>query len=174
MASTARDKCTVISYNLHGLINQGSVLLSDLFATTNATVVFVQEHWLTPFNMHKIIKSSNNYTGFGISAMEMAVSHSVLRGRPFGGVATLVHNIFLSQVTCIKNAERFSIITLGLTMYVNVYLPCHSLGSDDMIHSLLTEIGDIISVHPGYTLVFGGDLNNNLTDNSISRNYVKH
>jgi len=54
-----------------------------------------------------------------------------------------------------------------------VYLPCHSLGSYVTIQSLHTEISDIISAYPGYTLVFDGDMNNNLTENSISTIYIK-
>jgi len=150
MASRAREKCTVISYNLHGLVNQGRTLLSDLCATNTAGVIFVQEHRLTSPNMHKIIKFSDNYTGFGISAIEKTVSNSILKGQPFGGVAILIQNKYMSRLTCVNNSERFSIITIGLTMYINVYLPCHSPGSADVIQSLLTEIGHIISMYPDY------------------------
>jgi len=62
----------------------------------------VQEHWLTPANMVSILNFTDNYTVFGISAMERAVSQSVLKGRIHGGVPTLVHNSIANSVNCLK------------------------------------------------------------------------
>ena len=123
--------------------------------------------------MPKIINFSKNYIGFGISAMEKAISQSILKGRSYGGVTTLVQNKYLSQVTCLMSAERFVIIMIGLTIYINVYFPFKSPGSSDIIKSLLLEIGDIISLYPDYSIVLGGDLNNDLTDNSESTKHIR-
>jgi hypothetical protein len=58
--------------------------------------------------------------------MAAAVSHSVLRGRPFGEVVTLVHNEFAPQVKCLKCADRVVILSIGKTIFINVYLPCYN------------------------------------------------
>jgi len=68
----------VISYNMHGF-NQGSNLLSSLCdAAEKPDVIFLQEHWLTPANLPKLVNFSSNYTLFGISAMESALCHGIL------------------------------------------------------------------------------------------------
>jgi hypothetical protein len=152
---------TVYSYNMHGL-NQGQSLLSDICRAGTAPIIFVQEHWQTPANIIKIINFSPDYSGFGVSAMEQAVSTSVLRGRPFGGVATLVHNNFLSRVACLKCADRFTVILFGHTIFINVYLPCCGTGSDLVLEATLTDIRDVISLYQDYDIVLGGDLNTDM------------
>lgn len=155
----------IISYNMHGL-KQGAPLLMDLCNNNSSHVVFVQEHWASSANINKILNFHSNYTGFGVSAMEDAISHSLLRGRPFGGAAILVHNDFLSNTVCIQAAERFVIITIGRTLFINIYFPCISTAdSDIMVDSILAEIGSIASLHSGYSIVMGGDFN---TDLSVS------
>src|ERR1044072_835716 len=90
----------ILSYNMHDL-NQGSSLLFDLCNNKTAKIMFIQEHWMTPVNMPKIFNFHKDYSGFGVSGMEKAVSNSILRGRPFGGVAILVHNDYLKYVSCL-------------------------------------------------------------------------
>ena len=63
---------SIISYNLFGL-GQGKSLLSDLTRDYMYKIIFVQEHWQTPANMHKILNFNENFTGYGISAMEGTV-----------------------------------------------------------------------------------------------------
>ena len=79
----------VLTYNMHGF-NQGQVLLNDICMQNKYDILFIQEHWLSPAVLSKILNFSENYIGFGISAMEAAVSSGMLRGRPFGGTAILV------------------------------------------------------------------------------------
>lgn len=81
---------TVLSYNLHGF-NQGEPLLSELCSNVAAEVIFVQEHWLSSINMNKLSSFSENYYCICTSAMENAIQIGILRGRPFGGIAILVH-----------------------------------------------------------------------------------
>ena len=76
-------KLSVISFNLRGY-NQGCTLLQVLCNLNTYDLIFCQELWLVPENMHKIINFNDNYVGFGISAMEQAVEQGLLRGRPWG------------------------------------------------------------------------------------------
>ena len=63
MTTTVR----LATFNLNGL-NQGLPMLNQLCSSCD--VIFVQEHWQTPFNMKNILSCSPEFTGFGISAME--------------------------------------------------------------------------------------------------------
>ena len=53
-------------------------------------IFLLQEHWLTPANLYNLNIDFPEYTAIGKSAMELTVEQGPLRGRPFGGVATLV------------------------------------------------------------------------------------
>jgi len=71
-------------------------------------VLFMQESWLSPENLHKLCFISSNYLAFGISAMEHAVCNGILIGRPFGGMSTLINSKykdFINEHIC---AERFN------------------------------------------------------------------
>ena len=155
----------IVSYNMHGF-NQGSYLLSELCSSNDVKIIFVQEHWMSPANLHKILNFHKEYTGFGISAMENVVSKSVLKGRPFGGVSVLVHNDLLQNVNCIHASEKFVIITYFNTIFINVYFPCSSTCcSDQILSGILAEVSNIVSLYDGFNIIFGGDLNIDLSAN---------
>src|SRR3989442_1008303 len=165
-------KLNIISFNLLGL-NQEKSLLSDLCRSTAAEIIMTQEHWQSPINMHKILNFSNSYTGYGISAMEGAISSSILKGRPWGGVCTLVNNNLLSHVKCLMCAERFVIITIGSTIFVNVYLPSYSKENSLIIKEILSDISDVICLYPNYKIVCGGDFNASLYAESAASKLIR-
>ena len=83
---------SLASYNMHGY-RQGITLLKEQICSPSELdidVVFIQENWLTPRNLYKMDDIFNGYKFSGKSAMENAVSTSVLRGRPWGGVGFLI------------------------------------------------------------------------------------
>jgi len=96
----------VISYNLHGW-NQGQPLLTDLCHLNKASVIFLQETWLTPDNMSKVLNLSCNYTSFSVSAMENVLGQLVLKGRLFGGVSILVQKRLVPYVICLEIEARY-------------------------------------------------------------------
>src|SRR5467141_4144976 len=91
------DIYSFTTYNANGLAGQGSPVLGELCQpaccannsadnnNSNNAFILIQEHWLTPASMHLIERFHNDYTAFGVSAMEGAVERSVLCGRPLGG-----------------------------------------------------------------------------------------
>src|SRR5277367_5659484 len=89
--SSALISCnfSVITFNMHGF-NQGSTFLLNLCESELYDVILIQEHWLSPALINKILNISDKYIGFGISAMGGAVSQDLLRGRPFGSTAILI------------------------------------------------------------------------------------
>jgi len=55
-------------------------------------IVMLQEHWLTPANLHKFDDDCPGYLSFGSSAMGLAVESGTIYGLPFGGVMTLIRS----------------------------------------------------------------------------------
>jgi len=75
---------------MHGF-NQGFAVIEHLIKEDLPDLFLVQEHWLTTENLYKFEKFFPEYFFFGCSAMNNQVDSGILRGRPFGGVATLIH-----------------------------------------------------------------------------------
>jgi exonuclease III len=149
---------------MHGF-NQGCSTLDYLCSATefNSDIVLTQESWLTPNNMCEIKSFSNRYTAFGVSAMENDIGRGVLRGRPRGGVCSLIKSVYAHAVTFTRCTERFVALVFDNFVIINVYLP--SIQSDNdlcTVQSIFAELDDIISSFPQHNLVLGGDLNTNI------------
>ena len=108
---------------MHGF-NQGFLVIENLIENDLLDLFLVQEHWLTPENLYKLEKFFPEYFFLGCSAMNLQVGSGILRGRPFGGVATLIHKRLRSVTETIQCEERFCIARVANYSVVNVYLPC--------------------------------------------------
>src|SRR5271155_1510440 len=135
---------SMFTYNMHGF-NQGNALLREMCSSGLYDIIFIQEHWLTPALMYKLINISDNYTCFGISAMETAVSTGILKGRPFGGCSILVRKLYSKAISNVACFERVVSLELGGIMFVNIYSPCEgSLDSLNILHELLANVSNIV------------------------------
>ena len=172
--SVSTKQLQIVSYNLHGL-NQGCSLLTELCSSRVPDIIFIQEHWQTPANIDKLLCFSDNYVGFGISAMDRAVSQSILQGRPYGGVAILANKNLISSVKIemIHAAERVVIISIGNTILINVYFPPASATTASIIGNILDEVSGLLHDFQNCSLIFGGDLNTNLHENTAASVSIK-
>ena len=160
----------IVSFNMHGY-RQGITFLDSMLNNSDVDVVFIQEHWLSNYQLLKLTNFHDNYVGFATSSMEDRLSNDVLFGRPFGGMATLVKKTLVNQVTCVLEEERCIILRLGDYLLTNVYLPSHK--TDDVngrpgrssLISLLESIAGIFIRYSNYTLVMGGDYNCSVNKN---------
>jgi hypothetical protein len=91
----------IATYNMHGL-RQGLPYLSELCDMCN--IVLVQEHWLGSADFNKLDVSPNHMV-FASSAIDNVLSSGVLQGRPFGGVAVLVHKSFAIAAKLIYKSD---------------------------------------------------------------------
>jgi len=148
---------TIATYNLHGL-NQGCSMLHSLCRERD--VVFAQEHWQAPFDLHRLYNLCDDSICFATSAMDDVISKGCLFGRPFGGIAIFVKKT-LGNVTKLVNAStRYIIIQIGTVLFINVYLPSMSTPNrtEVFIDCLSGILNDICDLHYS-EIVFGGDLN---------------
>jgi len=152
---------------MHGY-NQGETMVKFLCDVNKPDVIFLQEHWLSPDRLHELCSWSSEYIFYGISAMNSVLKNDILIGRPFGGVATLVHNSYKQIVISHVSADKFTIVSIGTLVLVNVYLRCSPRGDTlDLLSDLLNEILSILSDIEYDKLLFGGDIN---CDPSITSN----
>ena len=86
----------VCSFNLHGFGNSSSYL-KDLCLDND--LIFVQEHWLLSQHLSKFNGINENFMFYGMSAMDMAASRGILRGRPFGGIGVLIRKSYSNSIS---------------------------------------------------------------------------
>jgi exonuclease III len=160
------EELSFISYNLHGF-NQGSILLRSICDSDHKTdVILVQEHWLTRDNIHKMSSFCTEYISFGISAMNKTIDSGVLRGRPFGGVMSMINVKWGKFIRFSECRERFVVLLLQNTLIVNVYLPTVNNDIDrDELSDIISELNDVmdqavkVSTSSTIKVIIGGDFN---------------
>jgi hypothetical protein len=150
---------TVVSYNMHGF-NQGFPSVRGLIGSVYPDVFLLQEHWLTPANLNKFSETFPGYFPFGSSAMVDCMALGPLKGRPFGGVMTLIKNSLRSLTECIYSTERCVIVRIGDLMLINIYLPCAGTSDRVLICSdLFSEIASWVDQFTLCRCLIGGDFN---------------
>ena len=102
--------------------------------------------------------------------MNSCVEAGVLRGRPYGGVMTLVSNRLQSCTEVVTATDRFVIVVVVDLVVVNVYLPCVGTSNrlsicDELVNSLLPWLDKYSSRN----IVIGDDFNTDLDlSNTVS------
>ena len=130
----------------------------------NHDIVFVQEHWLLPFELSMLSSIHSDFHGFGVSAVDTSVD--LLVGRPYGGTAILYRKHLASATKIVNTYEsRITAITiesaLGPILFVNVYMPT-DYGDSDCLDSYLdicSKISSLFTDTECAFLVIAGDFN---------------
>ena len=170
MADSDRSTLKVVSFNMHGF-RQGLPAVERLIETECPDIIMLQEHWLTPSNLSIFENHFSKYFSFGSSAMSSCVESGMLRGRPFGGVITLINNHLRKATVTVHCDERFVIVKVQNYLFVNIYLPCS--GVDNRLSLCQEIINDIWSWRVRFSdceCVIAGDFNIDLdVTNDISK-----
>src|SRR6476469_2305904 len=111
----------------------------------------------------------------------MKFGHSVLKGRPWGGAGLLISSSLNRDIKYIKCKERFVLLVVANSIFINMYLPTDKTDDDfEKLISTLTEIESRIEFvcnnvlnHVNYNLVAGGDLNVNLDSHTRAALLIK-
>jgi exonuclease III len=167
-----KRRIKVVSFNMHGF-NQGCAAIDELISNYSPDVVLLQEHWLTPVNLHKFDDNYANYFSFGCSAMSKNVESGMLSGRPFGGVMCLVNNNLRKLSETIYCSERFAVIKVCNCIIINVYLPC--VGTADRLlicEDLLTDAWAWRERFTDCECIIAGDFNTDLNSSDIVSTWI--
>jgi len=120
------------------------------------SVICLQKTWLSSSNMYKLHNFSKSHSSYGVSAMGSLLPSSVLRGRPFGGCATLIKNSLLPVTKCLKCDDRFVILMIGDIIFRNVYFPCKGSDSLAVLQDMICEIDSALRLFCITNLYFRG------------------
>jgi len=86
--------------------------------------------------------------------MVSTVASGVLRGRPFGGVMTLVHKRLQNCTTVVCAADRYVVVVVGNLLVINVYFPCTGTANRLYIcEEMINELMILISKHSYKTVI---------------------
>jgi len=152
----------LLSFNMHGF-HQGLPVLEDLINTENPVIILLQEHWLTPDNLTKFQQIFVDYFPYGSSAMLGCLQSGMLRGRPFGGVMTLVRKDMRGFTQTIHCDDCFVIIRFANYLIANVYLPCcGTKDRESLCSSILDDVNSWREPYLDCKFILAGDLNVNL------------
>ena len=110
----------VVSFNLHGF-HQGYPAVEELVKHIEPDLFLLQEHWLTPSNLHYFDTNLVNYFSVGSSAMTQCVGQGMLRDRPFGGTIILIKNALRKLTQTVHCDERYAVIKVANYLFVTVY-----------------------------------------------------
>ena len=175
-SSTVRSKYgdfDIISFNLHGFYSSRSYL-ADLCNNPDTFIIGVQEHWLTPSNLHLLNSVHPDFACYAISSMNNKLTSGVFRGRPFGGVAFLWRKNIANNIEIISSEDSGRCLCVSLKYdndkvikLITVYFPCFEAGPE-YINNLDRCLGFIDSVaRVGDNIILFGDMNFRCDDSHI-------
>jgi len=81
------------SYNCRSIKNS---LLDIRELCCSHDLVFLQEHWILPFELNLLNCICDDFMSIGVSAVN--ITDDVLKGRPYGGTAILYRKAFASSI----------------------------------------------------------------------------
>jgi len=164
----------LVSFNMHGFY-QGLTVIEDLIKTENPDIILLQEHWLTPDNLIKFEHHFSDYFSFGSSAMTGCLQSGMLRGRPFGGVVTLIKKALRGYTQTIHCEDRFVVVRFANYLIVNVYLPCSGTKDRELLcSSILADVNSWREQFIECNFIMAGDLNINLDTCDTVASYVNN
>ena len=161
--NTVIENLKVVSYNMHGFMQGFSVLEDFTKIDSKPDVFLLQEHWLAPSNLDRFDKYFPDYFSFGCSAMAARVETCMLRGRPYGGVMTLINKKLRKLVETIHCEDRFTVVRVVNYLIINVYFPCAGTANRLFVcEELLANLSALYDRYSKYQCIIAGDFNTNL------------
>lgn len=158
MASSNLRLCTFNCRSLKSSVNEVNRLCYD------HDVIFVQEHWLMPFELNMLSSVHTDFHGFGLSAVDTSVD--MLIGRPYGGTAILYRKQLSHAIEVVNSTEsRITAIIIksvaGPVLFVNVYMPTDYGDSESSENYLdiCSKINSLFTDTDSAFLVIAGDFN---------------
>ena len=153
----------VASWNCRGL--QGGVPYINKLIALGTDVVVVSEHWLWPYELHRLDEVHPNYVGLGKADRRLTpVSET---GRGYGGVGLLWRKELIASGIDGIDCDRICGLRLNVRVeevlsVIGVYLPCLELGID-YYRECLAVLEEVVSasMQLGPTIV-AGDFNAHL------------
>ncbi len=144
------DTLQIASFNMHGF-NSSWHYLQQLLESHD--ILFLQEHWLSPSQLHYLDGVNSNFIVYCKSSMESKCSSGILQSRPFGGVSVMFNKNLRCNVSYSASDADCRIICItilgdcGNTLVLGCYFPCddHSQNYVNIINYMLGFIDSVLN-----------------------------
>ena len=162
------NKLKLMTYDCKHFVCGGHTFdfLNSLFC--EADFLLLSEHWLYEFEFYKLSSLGRSAGVVATSAMDQ---HKQRVGRPYGGTAIVWHSSIkgkVKKIDCDDNRLCAALYTKdNMTMLlVNVYMPCDNNCHDDDFINILSDVSLLFYRYNPSHVVFGGDMNVDLSRTS--------
>ena len=141
----------------------------------SSKVIFLQEHWLFNYQLHRLDTISDGLQGCGKSVDDDDPIQPIQKPRGYGGVGILWADSIDHLVTPISDgSNRIQCIILKgdivNILLVSVYMPCRGQ-NDNFLEfcECIDQLGEIASKYIDHDIVIGGDFNEDMNSTQKSR-----
>ena len=152
---------TICTYNCRSVKSSVSELQS---LCSSADLIFLQEHWLLPFELNFLDNIHDDFISVGLSAVD--VESDVCVGRPYGGTAILYNRRLSSNITFVdSNNPRITALILstklGPTLCVSVYMPTNygTIECYENYEEICSSITSLYNDNDAIYILIAGDFN---------------
>ena len=113
----------IISFNCRGNSEVKGHYIKSLLHSSNAAIMFLQEHWLSDHQLQLLSELDSHYLSIGVSGF----ANSDLTGRPYGGCAILWSTSIDVRVNSLRsNSNRICAARMENDVFrlllINVYM----------------------------------------------------
>ena len=155
----------VTSFNCQGAKN---ILPNIVELCDKSHIVFLQETWLSPYDLNMFSDVHAKFNSFSISSMK--TDGNILVGRPYGGISILWDKA-ISPFSSIVQFDDDRILGISLDfgglkyLFLNVYLPYCSADNLDDYDMYMGKLASIVENSNAAGIVIMGDFNASPTNN---------
>ena len=155
------DKLTLCTFNCRSV---KSSLEEVVNLCDSCDLIFLQEHWLLPYELDYLSRIHSDYIAIGQSSVD--ISSSALVGRPYGGTGILYKQSLSGYIWVVNTDDpRITAVILnskcGPILLVCVYMPTH-YGDGDSFENYISTSAKITALFAecdAVELIVAGDFN---------------
>ena len=157
----------IVTYNCHGFKEEKVKYMKSLLSCCD--IMFLQEHWLLSRSLGKLNSSFPDYNVYSKSGVDEA---ELLYGRSYGGCSIFINKNLTCKTTPIDTlSRRLCCILLEYNdiklLLISLYMPCDSYARiDEEFEYVLSVISSIQEMYNPDHVIYGGDLNTDLSRSS--------
>ena len=151
----------VVSFNCQGLLSNAHLVRN---LCEDYDVICLQETWLVKQDLSLLSNIHPNFTGFGLSAVDL--SDGPLVGRPYGGVAILIRNALSHLCKPVDSIHEnrllgvlFHSVDTQDVLILNAYLPVDLRDNVDEFTDCLGKLAGCMDNFPTSLCCIVGDFN---------------
>ena len=168
------ESIKIASFNCRSIKNSEPEILN---LCDENDILLLQETWLSDHDLPYLSTISQDFYAAGISSMDSTAS--VCKGRPFGGLASIMWKKYLTDFISIKKYDDDRMMGIEINnskdryLILNGYLPYDNGDNLDEYLFYLYKINEIFENYGSQYVMAIGDFNTNTSDINNEGDHLK-